>query len=111
MFWLLVVGVGIMGAVADVILSQWSENGSSLWWVGGAIGYLVFMTGLGIIIRMGTVAGFPLTIAVVLVLLTNVATLMAWDVFYVGTPFSVIQLLGIALALASVVSFEFGRRV
>ncbi len=107
MFWFLVVCVGVIGAVADIVVSQWSRTGLLLWWSGGALGYLIFMTGLGLVIRMGMIHGFPLTIAVLLAVLVNIGVLALWDVL-VGRPFSVMQGIGVVLALTAVACFELG---
>ena len=108
MFWLLVVCVGAIGAVADIILSRWSANATTGEWLLSALAYLVFMTGLGLVIRFGAYGGHRLTIAVLLVVLVNVALLAAWDEFK-AIPLSPIQWGGVVLALAAVACFELGR--
>src|SRR3989344_5267953 len=110
MFWLLVVVMGILGALADIAVGQWSKTNAHGWWALGAVGYLVFMTGLGVILRVGmSQGGVTLTIAVVLVVLVNIAGLAMWDSFYARVPLTAIQWAGIVLALAAVACFESGR--
>lgn len=108
MFWILVGCMGVIGALADIILGEWSKSFSLSTWFASIPMYLVFMTGLGIVIRIGSTDGFQLTIAVLLVVLLNIAGLALWD-SYRGSPLSVMQWLGVVLGLAAVACFEFGR--
>lgn len=103
-----VVLVGVVGAVADVVLSYWSYTGRLQWWVGGAVLYLIFMTGLGLIIRHGVTIGYSMAVAVVIVLLVNIALVAAWDA-YSGGSISALQWLGIALAAGAMTCLELGR--
>jgi hypothetical protein len=108
MFWILVVLVGLSGAVADVILQQWSRTQLLAPWLYSAAGYLVFMTGLGLVIRFGEMGKFPLTIAVLLVVVVNIASLAIWD-SYKGVSFPAMQWVGMILCVAGVACLEFGR--
>jgi hypothetical protein len=107
-FWALVVSVGFIGAVADVTLAHWSRTNQLFWWLAGAVGFLVFMTGLGLIIRQGAPHGYTLTIALVLAVLLNVAFVAAWEV-YSGGSLSPLQWVGVMLAVGAVVCLEIGR--
>ncbi len=106
--WFLIVGTGLVGAIADVLVSYWSQTHKFQWWLTSGIVYLVFMTGLGLIVRQGIDNGYTLTVALVLVVLVNVALVAAWDI-YIGTSFSVLQWVGITLAVGAVVCLELGR--
>ncbi len=107
-FWLAVIVVGLVGAVADVAINQWSLTDKLRWWVVGAGGYLLFMTALGLTLKAGMVHGYPLTIALVLVLLANIAFVAGWDVIFLGTSLGFYQWLGILLAIGAVACFELG---
>src|SRR3989344_4105762 len=106
--WFLIICVSLIGAVADVMIGYWSNTYRLEWWLAGAVGYLVFMTGLGFIIREGMTIGFPLTVALVLVLLINVAFVAMWDMFSGASP-STLQWVGVVLALAAATCLELGR--
>ncbi len=108
MNWLLIVLVGVIGAVADVVLSYWSYTYRLHWWLGGAAMYLVFMTGLGLVVRQGVTNGYSLAVGVVVVLLVNIVLVTAWDV-YSGASLSALQWLGIVLALGAMACLELGR--
>ena len=109
MNWLLIIFVGVIGAVADVVLSYWSYTSRLQWWLGSAAMYLIFMTGLGLVVRQGAVNGYCLAVGVVIVLLVNIALVTAWDVVYSGVSLSVLQWLGIVLALGAMACLELGR--
>ena len=100
--------VGLIGGGADIILNTWAEKLSISSWVASALAYMVFMTGFGIVIRYGHADGFRLTVAVMLVLLVNIASLALWDSYH-ESRISLLQIVGIFLALAAVACFEFGR--
>lgn len=100
--------VGAVGAVADIVLSYWSYTCRLQWWLGGAVMYLVFMTGLGLIIRHGMTSGYTLAVGVVVVLLVNIALVAIWDA-YSGSSLSILQWLGIALAVGAMACLELGR--
>ena len=108
MFWTFVVFVGLIGTITDIVLSRWSETNQLSWWLIAAIGYLVFMTGLGIVIRVGSADGFWLTIAVLLVVLVNIAGLAVWDTLTGRAP-SALQWAGVVLAIGAVACLELGR--
>ncbi|KKS11436.1 MAG: hypothetical protein UU67_C0073G0007 [Candidatus Daviesbacteria bacterium GW2011_GWB1_41_5] len=108
MNWLLIVFVGAIGAVADVVLSYWSYTHKLQWWLGGAVLYLIFMSGLGLIVRQGVVNGYSLAVGVVVVLLVNIVLVAAWDV-HSGASLSVLQWFGIVLALGAMACLELGR--
>ncbi|MDO8590130.1 MAG: hypothetical protein Q7R69_02560 [bacterium] len=110
MFWFLVICAGFVGAVADVLISYWSQTNRLVWWLAGAAGSLGFVTGLGLIIRLGVIGGHTLTVALVLVVLVNVAFVAAWDVIYNVAGPTTLQWLGIVLALGAVVCLELGRK-
>lgn len=107
-FWLSAFAVGVVGAFADVILGRWSDQATLSAWLMSVLAYLVFMTGLGWVIRYGSLNGFRLTVAVILVLVVNVAALALWD-SYKTTSFSTFQIIGVVLALAAIACFELGR--
>lgn len=100
--------VGVIGAVADIVLSYWSYTYRLQWWLGGAAMYLIFMTGLGLVIRRGMTNGYSLAVGVVIVLVINIAVVTAWDV-YNGTSLSVLQWFGIALSIGAIACLELGR--
>ena len=106
--WLNIASVGLVGAIADIMVNYWSQTHRFQWWLASALVYLVFMTGLGLIVRQGMNNGYTLTVALVLVLLINVIVVAAWDV-YRDSSFSALQWLGIIFALGAIVSFELGR--
>jgi len=108
MNWLFIVLVGMLGAVADVVLSYWSYTNRLQWWLGGAALYMVFMTGLGLIVRQGVVNGYSLAIGVVIVLLVNITLVTVWDA-YNGVSLSALQWLGISLAIGAMACLELGR--
>ncbi len=108
MFWPLVILVGFLGSGADIVLQGWSKNLTLNSWLVSVIPYLIFMTGLGFVIRLGETGKVPLTIAVLLVVVVNVAGLAVWD-SYKGAPFSLMQWAGVLLALGAIACIEFGR--
>jgi len=108
MNWLLIVVVGAVGAVADIVLSYWSYTHWLQWWLGSAVMYLVFMTGLGLIVRQGVINGYSLVVGVVTVLLANIALVTAWDA-YNGASLSALQWLGVVLAVGAMACLELGR--
>jgi len=108
MFWILVVATGLIGAVADIVLSNWSRTNEFVWFLAGAVGFVVFMTGLGLIIRRGAINGHPLAIALTLTVLFNIAFVAVWEV-HGGTQLSALQWVGVALAVMAVTCFELGH--
>jgi hypothetical protein len=108
MFWLMVIATGLLGAVADIVLSRWSATGNTSDWVASAASYLVFMTMLGLVVRVGAFEGYRLTIAVVLALVVNVAALSLWDSWQ-RSSFSAMEVVGIVLALGAAACFELSR--
>ena len=110
LLWILVICVGLIGAIADVMVSYWSQTNRLSWWLGAAVGSLGFVTGLGVIIRRGMSDGYTLTIALVLVVLCNLALVVVWDVYSSGTSPTVLQWVGVVLALGAVVCLELGRK-
>ena len=108
MNWLLIIFVGAIGAVADIVLSYWSYTSRLQWWLGSAAMYLIFMTGLGLVVRQGVTNGYSLAVGVVIVLLVNIALVTAWDV-HRGASLSVLQWFGIVLALGAMACLELGR--
>jgi len=99
----------IRGNIADVMLNEWSKTSSASWWFTTALMYILFMSLFGLVIRQGSTQGYPLTIAVVLVLLLNIGSVLGWDVLRLGTSISTLQWVGIFLAIGAFASFEFGR--
>ena len=108
MNWLFIVLVGIIGAVADIVLSYWSYTLRLQWWVGAAAMYMVFMTGLGLIVRQGVANDYSLAVGVVIVLLANITLVTVWDA-YNGASLSALQWLGISLAIGAMACLELGR--
>ncbi|MBX4189433.1 hypothetical protein KW785_02455 [Candidatus Parcubacteria bacterium] len=108
MFWAFIVVVGIIGAIADIVLGKWSETNQPLWWIAGAVGFLVFMTGLGLIIRQGVSTGYTLTIALVVVILCDVLFVALWEA-YKGIRLTPTQWSGLVLAVGAIVCLELGR--
>lgn len=109
-FWILVVLTGLLGALADVVVNHWSRTLSPYWYVMSAGLYIVFMTGFGLSMRFGKVRGYSLTAVVLVVLLANIAGVALRDLVVGGDQFTPLQWLGVSLAVAAVLSFEFGRR-
>lgn len=109
-FWLLVIFLGVIGGIADVSLNQWSKILSLNWWFVSTILFIVFMTGFGLSMRIGATRGYPLTLAVVLVLLADIMAVGLWDVLYLGTSFTFQQKFGAVLAVVAIACFESGKQ-
>lgn len=110
LFWIIVVSLGLEGAIADVALNQWSKTYSLYWYVVSTLLYLVFMTGFGVSMQLGMVRGYSLTIAVVLVLLVSIVGVALWDLTIGGTRLTATQWLGVTLATVAMICFELGRK-
>lgn len=106
--WLLVLATGFVGAIADIIVNNWSRTNKHGWWILAGLSYLFFMTGLGLIVRKGITGGYSLTVSLIIVVLVNVVFVAMWDI-YCGTQVSTWQWIGVILALVAVVCFELGR--
>ena len=109
-FWILVGLLGLFGALADVVLNQWSKTLSLNWWLAAATLFLVFMTGFGIAMRLGETRGLSLTAVVLVVLLANISGVAVWDLLVGGTRFTTTQWIGAVLAVAAMVCFELGKK-
>ena len=109
-FWILVALTGLLGALADVVINQWSRTLFSYWYFMSAGLYVVFMTGFGLSMRFGEAHGYSLTIVVLVVLLANIAGVALWDLVVGGSRFTPLQWLGVSLAVAAMLCFELGRR-
>ncbi len=109
-FWILVVSVGLFGAVTDVVLNQWSKTLSLNWFVLSAVMFIAFMIGLGTTMRLGATREYSMTIALLLVLLVNVAGVGVWDVLFGGAHFTLQQKLGGILAILAIICFELGKK-
>lgn len=109
-FWVLVIFMGLFGALADVSLNQWSKILSPRWWIISSILFLVFMTGFGLAMRLGATRGYSLTIAVVIVLLLDIVAVGIWDFVVGGTWFTPTQWFGVALAILAMLCFELGKK-
>jgi drug/metabolite transporter (DMT)-like permease len=107
-FWSCIMTVGLIGALADLAVNKWSQTWSVQWWAAGACGYLLFMTGFGLVLRVGAGHGYPLTVAVVLMLLINIGFVAGWDVLLLGTSLTAYQWFGVLLATGAVACFELG---
>ena len=109
LFWFLIFAGGLLGALGDIGIAQWGKTYSTMWWVVSAVGYLAFMTSLGLAVRFGLNRGYPLTIALLMLLLVNVVLVAIWDVTVSGTSITFYQFVGILLAIAAVFCFELGK--
>lgn len=109
-FWAMVLFVGVIGTPADIALNQWSKTLSARWLLASAVLWAAFALGFGFTMRIGARHGYPLTVAVVLVLSVNTILVGVWDVLYERTSLTSLQWLGVALAVAAAVCFEFGKQ-
>jgi hypothetical protein len=109
-FWLMVLFLGLFGALADVSLNQWGKIPSIFRWTESAGLFLAFMTGFGISMRLGEARGHSLTAVVLVVLLANVVGVGIWDFFVAETRFTTSQWVGVILAVFAIVCFEAGKK-
>jgi hypothetical protein len=110
LFWVFVVVVGIVGAVADITLNSWSKTLSLQSFTLSAVLFIAFMVGLGITMRLGATRGYSVTLALLLVVLANVAGVACWDIFNQGTRFTSLQWLGALMTMVAIICFEFGKK-
>jgi hypothetical protein len=109
-FWILITCVGLIGAISDIVLNQWSKSLFIGWWAGAAVLFLAFMTAFGLSMRFGLSQGYSLTMVVVVVLVANIAGVAIWEIFALESRFSSIQWLGIAFAVSAIIFFELGKK-
>lgn len=109
MFWILVVIVGVCGAIADILIEAWSRNMTFPAWLVAVVPHLVFLTGLGGILYLGKQGKLPLTVAVILVVVINITIIATRDISR-GEPFPLLQRAGVLFCLVGVVCIELGRR-
>lgn len=109
-FWVIVFLLGLIAAPADAALNHWGKVLSLPWWIISSILWLIFMTGFGLAMRFGAGRGYSLTVAVMVVLLVNIAAVALWDMVVGGSRFTLLQWFGALLAIAAILCFELGKK-
>ena len=104
--YMVLIAVGILGAVSDAILNQWARTGSAAWQLATYAAWILVATLLVWILRQNY---FTFGAAVVLFLMVNsVAALVIDSAFFAGR-LTVRGWVGIVLAAAAIVMIELGR--
>jgi drug/metabolite transporter (DMT)-like permease len=105
-FFILAAFLGLLGAVGDICVEKWIlKDMNPTWWTISACLFLMFMTGLGYCIRLGTAKGYSLATIVIIVILMNILGVLAWDSIK-GEPITYTKILGILLAVAAIICLE-----
>ncbi len=99
-----VICLGVFGAFSDICLSLWAQRMTFGWWTISAILFLIFMSGLGLVMRHAP-KEYSLTMIVVIVLLSNVLGVWIWDLIK-GIQITTMQGLGVVFAIAAIICFE-----
>lgn len=110
LFWILVIVSGVIGAIADVVLNRWATTHELhlLPWIEAAVLILVFATVFGLAMRLGERAKYPLSAAVLLVLVINIGMVVVIDVWMNGVSFTPVQWAGFTFGLLAFICWELG---
>lgn len=104
-FYILAIVLGLFGAISDICVNYWIEKDRFIWWAISAVLFVIFMTGLGFCIRLGTYKGYSFSIIVVNIVIMNILGVVAWDYFQ-GVPLNGTKILGILFAIAAIICLE-----
>ena len=98
--------VGILGAISDAILNQWAKTNQTAWLLAAYCSWIAVATLLGYILkwRYFTFGG-----AVVVFLLVNSAMAVLLDYKLFGGKMTAWQWVGITLAIVAMCCIEIGR--
>lgn len=109
LFWTLVFITGVLGGVADVVLNKWgtARELSLRPWIDAAVLIVVFATIFGYAMRQGRLTGYPLSAAVLLVLVVNIGTVVMFDYWMNGVVFTWRQGLGFAFGILAFICWEY----
>ncbi|WP_165226602.1 hypothetical protein [Aquisphaera insulae] len=102
----LLVGSAVLGAVGDILLFQWAKrpNGWAL-----SAGFLIWISCLvlmAIMFRLSTLSFGP---AIVLFVVIHLIIDLLWDAIVLESVLTPAQWVGVALAVAAILLLQFGR--
>lgn len=104
--YVVLITVGLLGAVSDAILNQWARTGRIAWLLAAYAAWILVATLLGYILRLNY---FTFGAAVVLFLMVNSVAALGLDYALFAGRLTPRAWLGIGLAVAAIVCIESSR--
>ncbi|OHA82809.1 MAG: hypothetical protein A2408_01735 [Candidatus Yonathbacteria bacterium RIFOXYC1_FULL_52_10] len=95
---------GTILTIGDIVFKFWAINGKHSWYAAGIIVYLI-----GLLFLVQSFKTTHIATASVMFVIFNVITLAAVSALYFNERLSGVQIIGVGLALLSVVIMELGR--
>jgi hypothetical protein len=104
--YVVLIGVGLLGAISDAILNQWAKTGQVSWLLASYAAWILVATLLGYILRLNY---FTFGAAVVLFLLVNSVAALVLDHTLFAGRLTFRGWLGIGFAVLAIVCIESSR--